>query len=304
MSRLGVWPTLVVVSAGWGTTMLWLRLAGESLAPFTLTFWRGIAALALLGLFQLSRRRLPAARLRDVLVLGTTNGWMTSALMAFAVGRIDTAPAALVAASMPLILAILSHFLLPGERLTRHGLAGIIIGFSGIALLLGPGVLAASHASLEGFAAMLLVATIYATGATYGRWARPPDPVGTALGQQVVSIAASAALGLATGQGLAPPPDLGTWLSIVALGSVATALPMVLYWSLLSRAPAATAGFIDYLIPLWTTALAVTVLGERPQPTALAGGALVLAGIAVASGRLGTRWLRREVGRACGRTVR
>jgi len=294
--RLGVWPTLVVVSAGWGTTLLWIRLAGATLAPFTLTFWRGVAALAVLGLFVLWRGRRPVARLCDVLVLGTTNGWMSSALMAFAVGRIDTAPAALVAASMPLILSILSHLFLPGERMTRHGVAGIAIGFSGIALVLGPGVLAASSASLEGFAAMLLVATGYATGATYGRWARPPDPAGTAIGQQVVSIAASAVLAVATGQGLAPPADLGTGLSIAALGSVATAMPMVLYWGLLARAPTATAGFVDYLIPLWTTALAVTVLGEHPQPTALAGGALVLAGIAVATGRLGAGWFRREAG--------
>lgn len=286
MSAPGVWPTLLIVSAGWGTTLLWLRLAGETLAPFTLTFWRGIAALAVLCLVVLWRRRVPRMRLLDVLVVGTTNGWLSSALMAFAVGRIDTAPAALVAASMPLILSILAHLFLPGERITRHGLAGVAIGFCGIALVLGPGVLAASSASLEGFAAMLLVATSYAAGATYGRRVRPPDAAGTAIGQQIVSIAASALLALATDQGIAPPPDLGTALSIAALGSVATALPMALYWRLLARAPAATAGFVDYLIPLWTTALAVTVLNERPKPTALAGGALVLAGIAVASGRL------------------
>jgi drug/metabolite transporter (DMT)-like permease len=180
--------------------------------------------------------------------------------------------------------------------MTRHGAAGIAIGFCGIALVLGPGVLAASSASLTGFAAMLLVATGYATGATYGRWARPPDPAGTALGQQVVSVIVSGALALATGQGIAPLGDARTALSIAALGSVATAMPMVLYWRLLARAPTATAGFVDYLIPLWTTLIAVTVLGERPQPTALAGGALVLAGIAVATGRLGGRLFRREAG--------
>jgi drug/metabolite transporter (DMT)-like permease len=48
---------------------------------------------------------------------------------------------------------------------------------------------------------------------------------------------------------------------------------------------------VDYLIPLWATLIAVTILGETPQPTALAGGALVLAGIAVATGRI-----KREAG--------
>lgn len=283
MSGFGVWPTLVTVSLAWGTTLLWVKLAGATLAPFQLTLWRGVAAFAALGLFIAWRGKPPRIRLRDVLVLGTTNGWLSSALMAFALGRIDTAPAALVAASMPLILSVFSHLFIPGERMTTRGVIGVVLGFFGIALVLGPGVLASSSGSALGFLAMLAVATGYATGTTYGRLTRPPDPAGTALGQQVVSIVMSAILALVTGQGIAPPTAPVAIGAIIALGTVATALPMVLYWRLLGRAPASVAGFVDYLIPLWATILAVTVLGETLQPTALAGGALVLAGIAIAT---------------------
>lgn len=280
------WPTLLAISAAWGTTLLWIRLAGEALAPFPLTFWRAVVALASLGLYLAWRGGMPRVRLRDCLVLGTTNGWLPSALMAFALGRIDTAPAALVAASMPLILSVLAHLLLPGERMTARGLAGVAIGFCGIALVLGPGVLAASAASIEGLGAMLAVALSYASGATYGRAVRPGDAAATAFGQQAVSLIVSALLSVLLGQSLAPPATAISIGAIIALGSVASALPIVLYWRLLARVPAATAGFVDYLIPLWATLIAVTILGETPQPTALAGGALVLAGIAVASGRV------------------
>lgn len=283
MNGLGVWPTLVTVSLAWGTTLLWVKLAGATLAPFQLTFWRGVAACAALGLFIAWRGTRPRMRLRDVLVLGTTNGWLSSALMAFALGRIDTAPAALMAASMPLILSVFSHLLIPGERMTVRGAVGVGLGFLGIALVLGPGVLASSSGSALGFAAMLAVATGYATGTTYGRLTRPPDAAGTAFGQQIVSMAVSAVLALATGEGIAPPATPVAIAAIAALGTVATALPMVLYWRLLGRAPASVAGFVDYLIPLWATLLAVTVLGETLQPTALAGGGLVLAGIAIAT---------------------
>lgn len=262
---------------------MWLKLASHELAPFTLTFWRGIVALAALLAFLAARGTSPKLRLRDALFLGTTNGWLSSAMMAFAMGRIDTAPAALVAAAMPLILTVLAHVLLPGERMTRRGVAGVLMGFCGIALVLGPDVLAASTGSVLGFAAMFGCACSYAAGATYGRLARPPDPAATAAGQQVVSILVSAVLAALSGQGLEPPADVATAGAVAALGTVATALPMVLYWRLLARAPAATAGFVDYLIPLWTTVFAVTLLGEHPRPTALAGGALVLAGIAVSS---------------------
>jgi drug/metabolite transporter (DMT)-like permease len=280
------WPTLLFISAAWGTTLLWIRLAGEALAPFPLTFWRAVVALACLAAFLAWRGGMPRVRLRDCLVLGTTNGWLPSALMAFALGRIDTAPAALVAAAMPLILTVLAHLFLPGERMTARGLAGVAIGFSGIALVLGPGVLAASTASVEGLLAMLAVACSYASGATYGRAARPTDAAATAFGQQTISLVVSGVFSLVLGQSLAPPSGVVTIGAIVALGSVASALPIVLYWRLLARVPAATAGFVDYLIPLWATVIAVTILGETPQPTALAGGALVLAGIAVATGRI------------------
>jgi drug/metabolite transporter (DMT)-like permease len=280
------WPTLLVISAAWGTTLLWIRLAGETLAPFPLTFWRAVVALAALGLYLAWRGVVPRARLRHCLVLGTTNGWLPSALMAFALGRIDTAPAALVAASMPLILSVLAHLFLPGERMTARGAAGVAIGFSGIALVLGPGVIAASTASVEGLLAMLAVAMSYASGAAYGRAARPADAAATAFGQQVMSLLVSGGLALLLGQGLAPPSTGVSIGAIIALGTVASALPIVLYWRLLARVPAATAGFVDYLIPLWATAIAVTILGETPQPTALAGGALVLVGIAVATRRV------------------
>lgn len=280
-----VWPTLLLISAAWGTTLLWIRLAGETLAPFPLTFWRAVVALAALGLYLAWRGGVPRVRLRDCLVLGTTNGWLPSALMAFALGRIDTAPAALVAAAMPLILSVLAHLFLPGERMTARGAAGVAIGFAGIALVLGPGVIAASTASVAGLVAMLAVACSYAAGATYGRAARPADAAATAFGQQTMSLIVSALLSLLLGQSLAPPAGLQAIGAIVALGSVASALPIVLYWRLLARVPAATAGFVDYLIPLWATVIAVTILGETPQPTALAGGALVLAGIAVATRR-------------------
>jgi drug/metabolite transporter (DMT)-like permease len=285
------WPTLLFISAAWGTTLLWIRLAGETLAPFPLTFWRAVVALACLAAFLAWRGGVPRVRLRDCLVLGTTNGWLPSALMAFALGRIDTAPAALVAASMPLILSVLAHLFLPGERMTARGAAGVAIGFSGIALVLGPGVIAASAASVEGLVAMLAVAVSYASGAAYGRAARPADAAATAFGQQMMSLLVSAVLSLALGQSLAPPTGLRAIGAIVALGSVASALPIVLYWRLLARVPAATAGFVDYLIPLWATVIAVTILGETPQSTALAGGALVLGGIAVA-----TRRVRQEGG--------
>lgn len=281
-----VWPTLLLISAAWGTTLLWIRLAGGTLAPFPLTFWRAVVALATLGLYLAWRGGMPRARLRDCLVLGTTNGWLPSTLMAFALGRIDTAPAALVAAAMPLILCVLAHLMLPGERLTARSGAGVAIGFGGIALVLGPGVIAASTASVGGLAAMLAVAASYAAGATYGRAARPPDAAATAFGQQTVSLIVSAVCALGLGQDLGPPSSMAVVGAILALGSIASALPIVLYWQLLSRVPAATAGFVDYLIPLWATLIAVTVLGETPQPTALAGGALVLAGIAVATGRI------------------
>lgn len=281
--QLRVWLYLLVVSATWGSSFLFLKISSAVLPPFALSASRAAVAACSLGLFLLATRRVgvpPGARLlRDGLVLGTTNGWVPNVLTAIALVRIDSALAALLQAAAPLQVAVLAHLVLPGERIRPRGLFGIVLGIGGIALLTGPDALAGATGTLVGGIAMLLTCASYAVGTVYARARRPPDPLLVGMAQQVVSLASALGLALLV-EGPSGFARIGeVWLPMLVLGTLGTALPMVLFLRFLSFAPAAQASMVGYLQPVWAGLLGWAVLGERLSPLALLGGAVVLAGV-------------------------
>jgi drug/metabolite transporter (DMT)-like permease len=112
---------LAANSLTWGSSFLLIKLIGDALSPTVIASLRAVgAALALgLALVLIGQSIRPKGReARDWLVLGTVNGWAPNVLVAFALSRMDSGPAALIQAAGPLMTAVLAHLLLAGERLT------------------------------------------------------------------------------------------------------------------------------------------------------------------------------------------
>ena len=78
------------------------------------------------------------------------NGWLPNVLVAFALTEIATAPAAMIQASSPLIVALFSHLLFVDERLTPQRFVGVLVGFIGMGILIGPAAMPDSGISLAG----------------------------------------------------------------------------------------------------------------------------------------------------------
>ncbi|WP_439577741.1 DMT family transporter [Elioraea sp.] len=280
--RSQIWLLLGVVSFAWGSSFLLIKLVVEAMPPFALAAARsGVAAVALALWLALGPRRAPAFRLRDALILGTTNGWLPNVLTAVAVARIDTALAAMIQAATPLMVALIAHRVLAAERLTARAALGLATGFGGIGLLIGPDAIAGATATVEGAAAMLVTALCYAVGTVYARWMRPPDPASLACAQQAVAAVAAGLLASAVEPASAWTQPLPVWGVMLALGAFASALPMALFLRLLILAPAAQAATVGYLQPVWAAALGILVLGERLGLVTLLGGAVVLGGVAL-----------------------
>jgi drug/metabolite transporter (DMT)-like permease len=276
----------------WASGFLFIKLSG-GLHPFVLAAMRGmVGAVSLLTFFLVQGRsiRPQAHEWRTWLFLGTFNGWAPNVLVAYALTQIGTAPAAMIQASGPLIVAILAHLLFADERLTLRRLAGVLIGFAGMAILIGPAAVPDSGVSPTGALAMLATAVSYATGNLYVRTVRHADPARLALGQQICSAfpATMLALVFIGPAAFAPvPASLGP---LVALGVLATAMPILLFMRLIRDAGPTRASMVGYLMPVWTAALAVLFLGETLGARELLGGGVVLAGVALVSltGRAGS----------------
>lgn len=278
---------LLVCSFFWGSSFLFIKLTGGEVSPLAVAAGRGLIGAATLALWILWRGESPLPRRHEIrhwLVLGTTNGWVPNVLVAYALVRLATGPAAMIQAAGPLVVAILAHFLFREERLTRRRLAGVLLGMAGVALLIGPRLVEGGGTAL-GVLAMVGVMLSYSAGNLYVRTvpAAAGDPGRLALGQQVFSglVALTLTLMLAGPSALAP---LGDHLpAMLALGVVATALPMALFMRLIRAAGPTRAAMTGYLVPTFATLLGVAVLGETLELRQLAGGCIILAGVFLVS---------------------
>jgi drug/metabolite transporter (DMT)-like permease len=291
----------------WATGFIFIKLA-EGVNPFVIAAMRGLVGAVALALWFAILRKNPLPRpgeWRHWAVLGTLNGWGPNVLVAYALTQITAASAAMIQAAGPLIVAVLAHVLFADERLTPRRVLGVLVGFTGMAILIGPAALPQSNPtdttvligpaalpqsglSVTGVLAMVATAVSYAFGNLYARAIREADPARLALGQQVCSAIPATLLALAVigpAAFAAVPDEAGT---LLGLGVIATAAPILLFMRLIRGAGPTRAAMVGYLMPVWTTTFAILLLGERVGLREVLGGAVVLAGVAIVSfaGRL------------------
>lgn len=285
LSGPALWWRLLVIGALWGSSFPLLRLVAMEMSPLALAALRGLFAAAGVFAFLVVTRQFGGRlELRHWLVLGTTNGWVPNLLTAFALGSIEAAPAALIHATTPLIVAILAVPLLSDERPGPRGVGGLLLGFGGIALILGPDAFA-GRASFTGGLLILLSGVSYALGTIYARRVRPRSPAQLALGQQLVSGLVALAISLPLAPAGAYDLPGSTLLVIALLGVFASALPLTMFLSLLARARVTDASMVGYLQPPFAALVGAALLGEVPGVMVLVGGTVVLAGVWLATTR-------------------
>jgi drug/metabolite transporter (DMT)-like permease len=296
LSLYGLWLNLVVVSGTWGSSFLFVKLISQAVPPFAFAAVRGFIAMAALLAWivirnlsghtggwraQLADRK----NFRHVLVLGTTNGWLTNVLIVVAVPHVDSSVVAMSQAAVPLMVAFLAHFLFAEERFRLAQLSGILVGLAGISLIIGPFAIYGAAGSLLGVGAMLLAALCYACGTVYGRQVAAADPTALACGQQAFGAVVAVVISLCIESPMLESQPARVWGLFVIIGVLCSAVPTVLYLRLLALTASVPAAFVAYLQPVWATLLGWTVLGERIQITALCGTGLVFAGIIMSTRR-------------------
>jgi drug/metabolite transporter (DMT)-like permease len=281
--QLFLWLSLMAIASMWGSAYLFIWVAVAAVSPFALAACRAIVgALTLAALFPLLGQPFRFSRrdLVPMLVLGTTNGWLSNVLTALAAPHIDSAKAGMINASTPLFTMLLAHLCIREERLRAQTVVGLTVGFAGIFILIGPEAVLGGRGSLLGHLLIVGVAICYAAGTVYGRRHKPARPAQLALGQ----LACAALPAGLVSASLEPPWRLplppAVLLALVALGIYCTA---ALYWALLRRFQATNVATVSYLIPLWAAGLGILVLGEPLTWHAALGCAVVLLGVWLAN---------------------
>ncbi len=284
--RLKQWAAFVLLGLIWSSSFLWIKVALQDIGPFTLVAFRLLIGLAgLLVVMRLTRQSFPRDPkiLRAYLVMGAINTAIPFTLISWGETRIASGLASILNGTVPLFTIVIAHFWLHDDKITLPRLAGLIVGFVGVTVLLsrdlGPEGL---RGSLLGQLAVIAASVCYATGFTFSRrYLRNQPPVVQAT---LVLLIADSMLWLAVPFAERPfhlPALLPTWVALVWLGLLGSCLAYLLLFYLINSWGPTRASVVSYIFPVVGLILGLIILNETPDSRLLAGSALVVAGIAV-----------------------
>ena len=291
MSRLE-WGLLLALSLLWGGSFLFVGIAVKGLPPFTIVLLRvAIAALALNIVLRVIGIPLPrdGASWRAFLGMGLLNNAIPFSLIVWGQTHIASGLAAILNATTPLFTVLVAHCLTADDRLTRARLTGLLIGFAGVVVLIGPEALRGLGGDALAQCAVLAAACSYAFAGVFGRRFKRMgiQPLATAAGQVTASSLLLLPLALLVDRPWTLPlPGAPVWGALLGLALLSTALAYVLYFRILAAAGAVNLLLVTFLIPPSAIMLGAIVLQETLQATDLLGMALIGGGLADIDGRL------------------
>jgi drug/metabolite transporter (DMT)-like permease len=294
------WALLITLSVLWGGTFFFAEVALEEVRPLTLVFARvGLAAVALVLAVYATGRRMPAsgALWATFFAMGALNNLIPFSLIFWGQTRITGGLAAILNATTPLFTVVLAHFLTRDEKMTPHRLGGLLLGFLGVTVMIGPAVLREVGVQLLAQIAVLGAALSYALAGIFGRRFKDVPPLVSAAGQvTATTVMMLPVVLLLEGAWSVPILGLWTWNAILGLALLSTALAYLIYFRILASAGATNLLLVTFLIPVSAIILGATLLGERLEPQHFGGMALIGLGLAAIDGRP-LRLLRRRAQR-------
>jgi drug/metabolite transporter (DMT)-like permease len=289
------WPIqLLLVAVIWGASFMFIKVELDAgLAVVHVAWLRcALGAPALLLILVATRDRLP----RDprlylhLLVIAALMNSAPFLLFAYGETEVSSLLAGIINALTPLMTLLFAIGLLPDEPPTAEKVAGLLVGFLGVVVVLAPWQ-GLGSGSLLGALACIGAATCYGLGFPYLRRHVAGRPeTGVAISAVQISLGALLMLPFLPFGALPDElPGVEVWLSILALGTLGTGVAYILNFNVVREAGAQTASMVTYLVPVFAVVFGVTILGEPLSWHEPVGGALIILGVALAQGVLRAR---------------
>src|SRR5262245_3906012 len=271
----------------WGTTYLGIAIAIRTLPPFTSGSVRFL--LAALLMFAWVRLRDPAQLRglpwRHALLSGVLLGGMGNGFVVWAQQGLPSGIAALVVASIPVVVLVLNWAFFERRAPSARSLAGIGLAFVGVATIIGTRHGVGGDASPIYVVAVLVAALAWSIGTLQQRRATKPAQVfGVTTVQMLAAGAFQGLMGGVTGEWLGFDPShvsLASVLAVLYLAVFGSVVALTAYVWLLTQEPAQKVATYALVNPVIAVLLGAIVLGERITTGTVAGAILVLAGVAL-----------------------
>ncbi len=283
----------VLLSAIWGGSFALIKVAVDAGVP---AVWVALArclfgALTLWAVCLVQRQPVPRDRRTwgHAMVVAALLNAVPFTLLAYGETKVSSVLAGVFNATTPLTTLVFVLLIVPQEKVTRTKLAGLLIGFTGVLVVLkaweglGDDVLAGSLACLGATAC-------YGAGFAYTRrfFSGGSHSASALSAVQITCATAQLVVAAPILSGVPSWPGVNAVLALVVLGAAGTGLAYVLNLDLIREAGPTVASTVTYVTPLWSTALGVLLLSEPAGWNTVVGGVIVVAGVVLAR-KPGTR---------------
>ena len=285
------WALLLTTSVIWGSAFLGMSVALEDYPPLTVAAGRtGIGTLVLIALAIVlgqMKFEVPDARgLRHLALTGAVNIAAPFALLTWGLQHVPSAFAGVTMGAVPIFLLPLVYIFSKEEGIGPRRIGGLILGFIGLIILVGPGAGSSTGSDLEwlGRWACLGSAVCYAFGSILTRRAPPVPPV----------ILAAAMLGTATiilvplaliFEGVPKISPTRASAALLYIGVMPTAVAFFLRVYIIRNAGSIFMSLVSYIVPLWAVVFGIALLGEDLSASLFVGLAFILLGIGLSEWR-------------------
>ncbi|MDO6589047.1 EamA/RhaT family transporter [Loktanella sp. D2R18] len=281
---LSNWLSILALGLIWGGTFMVVSIALRGYGPLTVACARTtLGAFALLTLMAALRRPLPdftPIMVKYLLVIGLLNTAIPFALLSWGQQFVPSAFAGISMAALPLFVLPLSH-LFTDEKMDMRNSLGVLLGFIGAAILIGPGILRIGTGMEPlGQIACLLAALSYAVSSIMTRRCPPIDPI--TMAALLLAVGACALIpAMLLVEGVPHATDTTTTLAIVFLGVVPTALAALIRVTVIRSAGSIFLTLVNYQVPVWSMIFGALILSEALPWRFFAALGLIMCGLIV-----------------------
>lgn len=286
---VSAWFMLLFLAFLWGGSFVFGKIAVAEITPLTLVLLRvSLAALTLHLVCAITGTKLPGTleAWRNYAVMGLLNNVIAFSLIFWGQQEIGASLSSILNGATPFFTVLIAGLVLVDERFTSAKIAGLIIGFAGVVLVIGPRHILGLGENLLSELAVVGAAVSYGFASVWGRRFSGEPPLATATGQLTMSTAMMIPIAFLIERplstGLPSAPVIG---AVVALAVICTAFAYLLFFRILKVAGATNVSLVTMLVPVFATLIAVPVLGEQLDALKLIGLAVIGIGLAVLDGR-------------------
>ena len=288
----GDWLILLVLAVIWGGAFFFIGVAVKHVPPLTYVWLRLTIAAAAMWAYLRFRGEtvsLPRQVWGSMLVLALLNNALPFALFGWGQTHIASGLASILNATTPIWGVVVAHLLTHDERMTPRKIVGVLLGFGGVATMIGPSLLSSLGSAAIAQLACVTASLSYALAAVWARRFRKQgiSPLSVTTGQ----LTAGALMMLPVSLIVDRPwthamPPVSALAAITALALLCTAFGYVLYFRLIATSGATNALLVTLLVPPVAILLGGLFLGETLAPQDFAGLALIALGLGAIDGRV------------------